>query len=123
MLADLLFYLVVAALIAHEMDAVYQREWRLLYVLRRLPEDQARHIFVLAHVPVGVAIFGLITYPDASVRFVTMVGLDLFAVVHAGLHARLRRHPLHTFGAPPSLLLIYGAALVAVGHGLLLTLR
>ena len=34
--ADLVFILGVSALLAHELDAVDKREWRLLFVLRRM---------------------------------------------------------------------------------------
>jgi hypothetical protein len=51
-----------------------------------------------------------------------VVGLDLFAIVHAGLHWRLSGHPKYEFHSAHSRLLIYGAAFLAAVHLLLLWL-
>ncbi|MEO1019618.1 MAG: DUF6713 family protein, partial [Pseudomonadota bacterium] len=48
---DALFFLGFSILLAHELDAVRGSEWRLLPLLKRLPETQARDLFIVLHVP------------------------------------------------------------------------
>jgi hypothetical protein len=55
-LAAWAFYLGLGCLFAHELDAMTQSEWRLLYVLRSLPDATAMPWFVALHVP----LFGLL---------------------------------------------------------------
>lgn len=49
-----------------------------------------------------------------------MFGLDLFMVVHAGLHWRLSNHPKYEFNPTYSQWIIYGTAALAAAHLLLL---
>ena len=114
-LALTLYLLLLAFLLAHEMDAVACREWRLLYVLRALPDPQARAAFIALHVPLiaGLGWTLSTTHPAAvGARLV----IAAFAVVHAGLHYRLRHDPLYEFHAPLSIVLIVGAAACGVGY-------
>ena len=120
--AAALFFLVVAGFIAHELDAVHKREWRLLFVLRGMPDEAARRAFVLLHVPLFAVLLWLIAHPDAAVRYGTMLGVDAFLVVHAVLHWRLSGHPKYQFHARHSRLLIFGTAVLAAVHALVLVL-
>lgn len=115
---DALFYVAFATLIGHELDAVHKREWRLLFVLRNLPEPRARAAFVLAHVPLLAVLLWWLGHPQDSVRLTAVLALDFFMVVHAGLHWRLSTHPLYEFNTPVSRLLIYGAAVLGATHAL-----
>ena len=119
---DLLFYFAFSALLAHELDAVHEHEWRLLFVLRAMPDENARRAFVLLHVPVVALLLWLTASPSEEVRIGTTTGLDLFMVVHAGLHWRLSGHPKYEFRTAHSRLLIYGAAALALVHLALLWL-
>jgi hypothetical protein len=49
--SKLLTHLMLALLFTHELDAMTQSEWRLLYVLRELSDAQGRWWFVALHVP------------------------------------------------------------------------
>ncbi len=88
-MADFLFYLAFATLVAHELDAVLKHEWRFLFVLRALPEATARRTFVLLHVPLVALLLWLVSHFSQTVQIVSQVGLDIFMIVHAGLHWRL----------------------------------
>ena len=112
---DFVFYLAFAGLIAHELDAVHKREWRLLFVLRSMPEAPARTAFVLAHVPLLAVLLWLLSR-DGSPAFWTAAALDVFMAVHAGLHWRLSARPEYDFHSASSRLLIYGTAAVALAH-------
>lgn len=119
---ELLFYLGLGLLLGHEMDAVHKHEWRLLFILRSMPDERARDLFVLAHVPLVVVLLWLVGHSSEDVRLWTMAVTDAFLVVHAGLHWRLSDHPKYEFNTPVSRLLIYGAAVVGAVHLLLLVL-
>ena len=113
--ADALFYLAFATLVAHELDAVDKREWRLLFVLRDLPEPAARDLFIVLHVPLVAVLLGLLGHPDAA-GFWTRAALDAFMVVHATLHYALSGRPHYAFTSAPSRALIYGPAVLGALH-------
>ena len=120
--ADFLFYLAFSGLVAHELDAVHKHEWRLLFVLRTMPDRSARRAFVLIHVPLFAVLLWLAAHSDVGIRYWTLLGLDVFMIVHAGLHWRLSGHPKYEFETPSSRLLIYGTAALAAAHLLVLLL-
>ncbi len=121
-MADFLFYLAFATLVAHELDAVLKHEWRFLFVLRALPEATARRTFVLLHVPLVALLLWLVSHFSQTVQIVSQVGLDIFMIVHAGLHWRLEPGVAAAFKTTFSRSLIYGTALLALLHlGLLLS--
>lgn len=109
-----LFPALFAMLLAHELDAVAQHEWRLLYVLRSLPDSVAQDAFVLLHVPLVAFLAWAGWHANAAVRTATRLGVAAFTVVHAGLHWRLSGDPLYTFHDPLSVFLIYGAIVPAI---------
>lgn len=114
---SLLFLVNIALLNAHELDAIQQHEWRFFPFLRPFSDATAYRIFVAAHVPLLVLILANLESRPFQ------IGLDVFLIVHAGLHYALRNHPLITFNNPFSRLWIYGAALVSALHLLLLFTR
>lgn len=86
---NLLFYFSVAALFTHEMDAVMQAEWRLLYFLQDMPDAAAYPVFVLLHFPLFLLFFWLSSHSNRRVREGFRLVVATFLVVHAGLHWRL----------------------------------
>ena len=112
---DLVFFTGVAALLLHEMDAIDKKEWRLLFVLRRLPDEGAMRWFIVLHLPLFIALLALVAAgPSAVARWVE-AGVDGFLVVHAGLHERLAAGGERAFAGWFSRSLIWSAA----GFGLL----
>jgi uncharacterized protein len=115
---DALYPCLLALFLAHELDAVACREWRLLYVLRGMPEAKARAWFIALHIPLVAAL----TWSSASAHpaaEAVRLGLALFAIVHAALHYRLRRAPAYEFHSPLSIGLIAGAAIVGAVYAAL----
>jgi hypothetical protein len=111
-----LFTLMLATLFTHELDAMTQSEWRLLYVLRGLPDDTARFWFVAIHVPLFWALMALSGHRSMVVRQRVRSGIAAFCVVHAGLHIYLRNDPLNTFNSTLSWSLILVAAFLGALH-------
>lgn len=109
-----LYALMLAVLFSHEVDAVSRREWRLLYVLRAMPENDAKRWFTLIHVPLFSALLWTSYGTGERVGAWTRAGVAAFCVVHAGLHLRLAGHPRNEFRGPLSWGLIHGGALLGV---------
>jgi len=108
---NLIFNLGLATLCTHELDAVTQSEWHLLYILNRLPEQVASTTFVFIHVPLFAIIFGLVFIEKPHIKQWSRIAFSIFLIIHAGLHKSLESHPLYTFNSPMSQGLIYGAGL------------
>jgi hypothetical protein len=113
----LLFYLGFATLITHELDAMTQSEWRLLFILRRLPEEMASSTFVIAHIPLIAALLWLTHNESSPIQYWSRIAVATFLVVHAGLHKLLEHHPKYTFNSLLSHSLIYGGGLLGLLYG------
>ncbi len=110
-----LYLILLAFLAAHELDAVACHEWRLLYVLRGLPDASARSAFIALHVPLFAALAWTAT-SESTAAPSARLGVAIFGVVHAALHYRLRRAPAYEFHSPLSIALIAGAALCGAAY-------
>ena len=108
----LLFYLGFATLITHELDAMTQLEWRLLFILRSLPEQIASLTFVIVHIPLIAALMWLTNHESPRIQHWSRIAVATFLMVHAGLHKLLEHHPDYTFNSLLSLGLIYGGGLL-----------
>lgn len=107
---EILWRLCLGALAGHELDAVAQAEWRLLYGLRELEAGLAQGLFIALHMPLCMGLLWLGGHANGRVRQGFRRLLAGFAVVHGGLHFNLREHPLYSFDSPLSQALIFGAA-------------
>jgi len=108
----LLFYLGVAVLLAHELDAMSQAEWQLLFILRKQPNASARSLFVLIHIPLTVMLLWITHHKALSIQQWARHGIMLFLVIHMALHKRLESHHSYTFHSPLSKGLIYGCGMI-----------
>lgn len=115
-LLDPLFFLTLSLLFCHELDAIRHHEWRLFAFLNRLDNERAYRLFILLHIPLFGLVFWFVAYP--AVGFVIFV--DVFVMVHLGLHRWFRAHPHYEFQGFVSNLFIVGAAATGAGHLLLL---
>ena len=57
---NVFFYLGLGTLFTHELDAVSNHEWRVLPILRSLPEMSAMNAFVLLHIPIFAVVVALV---------------------------------------------------------------
>ncbi len=93
-MAEFCYWTMVACFFTHELDAVRRHEWRLLSVVRRIPDKLAERVFIWLHAPLFLAILWFSR--EGALKSFT-VGLALFAVVHVGLHWIFRKHPNNEF--------------------------
>lgn len=108
--ADLLFMLNLAFIATHELDAVAQHEWRVLPITSWMTDTWGYRAFIPLHIPLFVIIFWAMPSRDFQ------IGMDIFLVIHAGLHLLFRNHPDYTFDNLLSRFLIFGVVPLAVLH-------
>ena len=106
----LFFVLGFCLLLAHEMDAVRCKEWKIFPVLNKIGDEAGYLAFTSLHVPIyALLLWGL--YGDDDVNRGLIVGLDAFFVVHVLLHLIFYNHPQNQFRSIFSYALIFGAGL------------
>ncbi|CAA9569324.1 MAG: hypothetical protein AVDCRST_MAG19-2609, partial [uncultured Thermomicrobiales bacterium] len=81
------FLLGLAFLLAHEMDAIKCKEWRLFPVTSGMGDEAGYRVFTGVHVPLYALLFWGLTGGGEDPGLI--VALDLFFVIHLGLHAGL----------------------------------
>ena len=108
--AEAIFYLALGTLFTHELDAVLNHEWRVMPLLKLLPDDQGIFVFVASHVPIFAGIIAVAASPNHKTRLMTRLVICTFLVIHAGLHLGFSNDPAYEFDAVLSAVLIYGGA-------------
>lgn len=111
---NLLFNLGFATILTHELDAMTQSEWKLLFILKNLPEQTASVAFVLLHIPLITVLLWLTNNESEVVNNWSRIALAVFLVIHSGLHKLLENNPNYTFNSTLSLGLIYGGGLLGL---------
>ena len=99
----------LALILVHELDAMRCHEWRIFPGLSMLPDRIGRMLFILLHIPLFVFLLVSLTAPVPGRAFIA--GLDIFLVVHLGLHLLFLLHPKNEFKDVWSWSIIAGAAL------------
>ena len=115
-MAAALYYLGLAFLFTHELDAVTHSEWRLLFGLRSLPDPTASSSFVALHVPLFFFILWLSHTSHDRLRTAVRAVVAAFFVVHAALHFRLSSHEAYEFSGALSHTLIFGAGACGIAY-------
>ena len=106
-----IFNLGFATIITHELDAMTQSEWRILFILRNLPEKTASDAFVILHVPLIAVLLWLTNNKYEIIKNWSRIAISALLVIHAELHKLLENSPNYTFNSNLSLGLIYSAGL------------
>jgi hypothetical protein len=106
---NIFFYLGLATIIVHEMDAVRCKEWRIFPGLSLLGDTWGLRIFLIAHIPLLYFLFwGLIMQIDSDgVKY----SLDIFFIIHVGLHLLFLRHKKNEFKDLISWIIILSAGM------------
>ena len=104
------FFMGLAFILTHELDAVKQHEWRMFPLTFWLPERPGYLIFTALHVLLFTLLF-LNLYGVNGVNRGLVKGLDIFFIVHVGLHLLFLAHPKNEFSSRFSWVLIGGAGL------------
>jgi len=106
------FHLGLALLLTHELDAMSNHEWRVLPLVRALPEDTGMLVFVAAHVPLFAVVIALVASSIPRTRTLSRIGVGSFLVLHGIGHALSVGHPGYEFASTLSQVLIFGGAVL-----------
>jgi Family of unknown function (DUF6713) len=115
-IATALYYLGLACLFTHELDAVTHAEWRFLPILQNLPAASATPIFVALHVPLFFVVLWLSGHRREAVRSSTRIIIAAFLVIHAALHFSLSANPAYEFHGGLSRALIFSAGACGLAY-------
>jgi len=113
------FFLGLGTLVTHELDAMSNAEWRILPLLRSLPEDIAVTVFVLSHIPLVAVIVGLVASPNERTRDITRIAVSAFLLLHGIVHWLMSGNPSYEFTSGLSSALIFGGAALGAVYLLL----
>lgn len=105
-----IFYLGMAILLTHELDAMVQHEWRVLPLIRLLPEMMAMQVFILAHIPLFALLIAAVASQRLKVRHMARLAVAVFLLLHAILHVLFADHSAYEFASLTSDVLIFGGA-------------
>lgn len=104
----LFFFIALAFILAHEMDAIRCQEWTIFPLLSRLDDTTGYALFTILHVPLYLGVFwGL--FGGGVLNATLILGLDLFFLIHVLLHLFFLKHPKNQFKSALSWTLILGA--------------
>ena len=118
MINQWIFYLALALIFTHELDAIKHHEWRIFAFLRPLGDVRAYQVFTLLHIPLFILFLWIVQNPNLLI----MILVDIFLIVHVGLHFLFRNHPHYEFQGWLSNGLIVGAGLAGASHLILLSI-
>jgi hypothetical protein len=104
------FYLGLGTLFTHELDAMTSYEWRLIPILRSLPETLGMTVFVVIHIPLFAGIIALIASKNDKTRSWSRIAVSGFLLLHAVLHIWFSSNPNYGFVSAISNWLIIGGA-------------
>ncbi len=89
------FYLGLSFILMHEIDAVRCKEWRIFPGLSLLNDAWGYRIFMLAHIPLFYFILKRIG--DGSDNESFIYGMNVFFIIHLGLHLIFLIHKKNEF--------------------------
>jgi hypothetical protein len=110
----LIFYLGFGTLFAHELDSMLHNEWRVIPIIRMLPDETGLIVFVTAHIPIMAALVALVSSKNTSTRRMTRTGIAAFLVLHGLLHLFFKSHPAYEFSGMLSNTLIFGGSVLGI---------
>lgn len=111
-----LFMLILALLLVHEMDAIYNREWKMFIILKDFPDETAYKIFTALHMPLYFLVILIVALGNANVQTILYYVIDLFLLAHAVVHFLFRKHKENRFESMFSKTIIYSMAVLASAH-------
>ena len=107
---NFVFYLGMGALFTHELDAMPNHEWRVLPLVRMLPDKMGMDVFVIAHVPLFAFLIALVASSNPRTGSMSKLVISGVLVLHGLLHAIFMSHPNYEFASILSNTLIFGGA-------------
>lgn len=91
----LLFYTALSLILIHEMDAILNEEWTIFPLISLLPSKIGYWVFCILHLPLFLLLFKALNHPET--QSATIYGMDVFFIIHVGLHLLFLMHPKNKF--------------------------
>ncbi len=113
---NLAFFIGFSSLITHEIDAIANHEWRVLPIIRGLPDVIGMNTFIIAHVPIFAVLVALVSSPNNRTRMVSRLVISTFLLVHCLLHLLFMNHHNYEFESNISNILIFGGGIFGGLH-------
>ena len=110
----LLFFVNIALLISHEMDAIRCKEWGMFIVLKDMKENTAYLIFSIVHIPLYIGLIYLIAYSSANTINIFSICIDIFLVFHWVIHYLFRNKQQNYFKSLYSLVIINSMGIISL---------
>jgi hypothetical protein len=95
MFEHIYFYLALSFILLHEMDAMRQQEWLIFPGLSYLDEKTGYVVFTILHLPLYFFLLVGLQNPESNAQLIK--GLDIFFMIHVGLHLLFLKHPKNPF--------------------------
>ncbi|RLQ20259.1 hypothetical protein DWB85_18505 [Seongchinamella sediminis] len=111
---DLFFYLGFGTLFTHELDSMLNHEWRVIPLIRALPDEAGQIVFTMAHIPMFAIILALVSSENSKTRKMARIGVGLFLIIHGLLHILFKGHPAYEFSGILSNVLIFAGSFFGV---------
>ena len=113
---DFLLIASFSLMIAHELDAIDKKEWRIFPGTNLLPDDLGYKVFTILHVPlVGFLIWALFLAAPETTQIARSVFAG-FSIAHIGAHYLYRNHKEYRFNNLFSNALIWGSGLFGAAY-------
>lgn len=113
MLKEYLFIANISMLILHEMDAIRRKEWKLFIILKDMKDDQGYLLFSALHFPLCFIILYFIMNNGSTYYSIFALGINIFLVVHGGLHLLFRKKTANEFSGVYSYTIIFLMSVLA----------
>ena len=85
----------LSLILMHEMDAIRCKEWRIFPGLHLLNDRWGLIVFIFLHIPLFAFLFQGLLDPASQAAYIR--GLDIFFLIHLGLHLLFLLHPKNEF--------------------------
>jgi hypothetical protein len=98
-------------------------EWRVLPLTSWMPESIGQQVFIFAHIPLFAGLIALVASKNEQFSFRSKIAISAFILFHAFLHVVFNGSPAYEFESVTSIVLIFGGALFATLHLILLLIQ
>ena len=108
----ILFLIILAIFMLHEMDAIRTKEWRIFVFLKDLKEETAYIIFSIVHLPLYFIFFLLLTNWDIDIKNLFTLIINMLLILHAIVHYSFKNHRITSYNVCYTKLLRNGNPLI-----------
>lgn len=116
--SHIFFFIGLAFILVHEMDAIRAHEWRVFPLTSQLDDKWGYLVFTATHIPLYLLLF-LGLWDGNGLNETVIFGLDMFFIIHIGLHVLYRKHPKNEFTSHFSWIIILGAGVGGLVDGII----